>query len=59
MNLLERISHIIEIGGLDGMYKIYFKKGYYLEDENLYLNEQEFYVLDKLYNGELACKVEN
>lgn len=61
ITLVERISNIKELGTASGLYELYFSNNNYInEDEkSLILNEKEFYVLDKLYDGELACKIIN
>lgn len=54
MNLVERTDHIFTNGSDYEYYTFYLKNG-----KEFTVNESEFYVLDKLYDGELACKVEN
>lgn len=54
INLVERTDHIFVYG------KDYEYYTFYLKNKTEFtVNESEFYALDKLYDGELACKVEN
>lgn len=54
INLVERTDHIF-ISGRDYEYYTFYLKN----KTEFTINEKEFYALDKLYDGELACKVEN
>ena len=52
--LVEMTDHIIANGRDYEYYTFYMTNG-----SKFTINEKEFYELDNLYNGELACKVEN